>query len=149
MEKNRVKEASIQKYFNALVDLKNVLSYTNRISLNHFCEKNQLSKNLPRVLQKGGIIKCIVKGKYSQWEWTTIEPNKHMAVKSIQMLGILNPPRSTPQKTTAIIDGRKLNGGSRVGAGRKLKQEDVLQQVIKKTIDVRVFWGLFTFTINI
>ena len=145
---HQVKELSIEKYYNALVDLKNVLSYTNRISLDDFCAKNQLSKNLPRVLQKGGIIKCITKGKYSQWEWTTIEPTKHMAVKAIQMLGASNPPRK-PQQKRIVTDGRKLNGGARIGAGRKTKEEEISEAITNKTIVVRLFFGLFTFTINI
>ena len=121
--KSNVQEVSIEKYFNALIDLKNVLSYTNRISLNEFCEKNKLSKNLPNVLQKGGIIKCTLKGKYSQWEWVSIEPNKHMAVKAIQMLGELNPPRTKTTKT--ILKDENLKGN--------------------KKIVVNLFWGFIKF----
>jgi len=93
MENNRVKEESIEKYYNALLELRNVLKYTNRISLDDFSIKNNLSKNLSKVLQKGGIIKCIKKGRFSEWEWTTIEPTNHMAVKVIQLLGDVNPER--------------------------------------------------------
>jgi hypothetical protein len=132
---SNVKELSIEKYYNALVELRNVLSYTNRISLNDFCAKKQLSKNLPNVLQKGGIIKCITKGKYSQWEWTTIEPTKQMAFKSIQMLGDFNPPRK-PQQKTVVID--KI----------KLKQENLLDNKNDKNIVIKLFFGLFSFTIN-
>lgn len=93
METNRIKEETIEKYYNALLELRNVLKYTNRISLDEFSVKNNLSKSLSKVLQKGGIIKCLKRGKYSEWEWTTIEPTTHMAVKTIQLLGANNQPR--------------------------------------------------------
>lgn len=113
---NRVQEASVEKYYNALKELRNLLSYTNRISMNDFCEKNHLSKNLPNVLQKGGIIKCMNKGKYSQWEWISIEPNNHMAVKSIQMLGDLNPPRKKSTEKPILNDEKpKQNKKMSVG----------------------------------
>ena len=121
---NRVKEISIEKYYDALIELKKVLNYTNRISLDDFCTKNHLSKNLPRVLQKGGVIKCITKGKYSQWEWTTIEPTKQMAVKSIQMLGLMNPPRKKSKEKPILKDE---------------------EQKRNKKMCVSLFWGLIKF----
>ena len=129
---NRVKEISIEKYYNALIELKKVLNYTNRISLDDFCAKNQLSKNLPRVLQKGGVIKCITKGKYSQWEWTTIEPTKQMAVKSIQMLGILNPPRKKAEIKPTLEN-------------KKTKEIKSLPINENKKILISLFWGLIKF----
>lgn len=96
MENNRVSPETIDKYFDCLVELRNILSYTSRISLEKFCEKNQLSKSFSAVLSKGGIIKCNVKGKYSEWEWTSIEPTKQMALKTIQMLSeYYNPTRKS------------------------------------------------------
>jgi len=148
MEKSRVNSESVDKYFTALVDLKNVLKYTTRVSLNGFCEENQLSKNLPSVLQKGGIIKCNTKGKYSEWEWTTIEPTKQMALKTIQLLGEANPPRKAKKITPIIIEKSKNYGGARVGSGRKTIIKEI-ELTTKKSIDVRLFFGLFSFTINI
>ena len=142
-----VSQTSIDKYYNALIELRNILSYTNRISLNDFCGKKQLSKNLPRVLQKGGIIKCNLKGKYSEWEWTTIEPTKQMAFKSIQMLGELNPPRKI-QTIKTKIDNRKSNhGGYRENSGRKIKEKTEIQT--NKNINIKLFFGLISFNINI
>jgi hypothetical protein len=108
MENTRVTNETIEKYFNCLVDLKNILSYTDRISMDNFCAKNNLSKSLPQILKKGGIIKCNAKGRYSQWEWTSIEPTRQMALKCVQMLGEYNPPR---KKNTVKISyaAKKFN----------------------------------------
>lgn len=145
MENNRVSVETIEKYFNCLVELKKILSYTSRISLDDFCKRNNLSKSMPQVLSKGGIIKCKSKGRYSEWEWTTIEPTKQMALKTIQMLGDYNPPR----KNKPIIDGRKNNGGKRLNAGRKPKISETKESENNKTIKFVLFWGLFTFYFNI
>jgi hypothetical protein len=142
--KNNVKIESIEKYYNCLVELHKVLNYTNRISLDDFCIKNNISKNLPRVLQKVGIIKYTLRGKYSQWEWTSIEPTKQMAVKSIQMLGIMNPPRKKIE-TEILKDGRVKNGGARLNSGRKIKQVEIIETNKNKKIMFTLFWGLIKF----
>jgi hypothetical protein len=155
MENNKlkVKEESIEKYYNTLLELRNVLSYTKRISMDAFCVKQQVSRNLAQVLQKGGIIKCLQKGKYSEWEWSTIEPTKHMAVKAIQLLGKANPPRKPQIKKLAETllqnDKRKTNGGKRVGAGRKTNASKEVKVEEKKSINIKLFFGLISFTINI
>lgn len=138
--KHKVKEETIIKYYNALVDLKNILTYTNRISLDGFCEKNHISKNLSRVLQKGGIIKCNTKGRYSEWEWTTVEPSKHMAVKAIQMLGIENPIRQPKQFKVNVKEN--VNTDVKVVTRRTKVVEPV---IVKEKINVLItlFWGLF------
>lgn len=146
MENNRVKDQTIEKYFNALVELRNVLKYTNRISLDEFSVKNNLSKNLSKVLQKGGIIKCLKRGRFSEWEWTTIEPTNHMAVKTIQLLGVENPPRKTQIKKEIKVNTR---GGLRPNSGRKTKEEEVKELIKDKKIKVVLFWGLFTFHFNL
>ncbi len=147
MENSRVKQESIEKYLKALIELRNVLKYTNRISLDEFSVKNNLSKNLSKVLQKGGIIKCLKRGRFSEWEWTTIEPTNHMAVKTIQLLGIENPPR----KPQIIKKEVKVNtrGGARANSGRKTKEQEVKELITDKKIKVVLFWGLFTFYFNV
>jgi hypothetical protein len=145
MENNRVKQETIDKYFKSLVELRNVLKYTNRISLDEFSVKNNLSKNLSKVLQKGGIIKCLKRGRFSEWEWTTIEPTTHMAVKTIQLLGLENPPRKTELKTAV----KQTRGGYRPNSGRKTKEEESLKAIKTKTITITLLWGLISFNINI
>jgi hypothetical protein len=148
MENNRVKQETTDKYFKALVELRNVLRYTNRISLDDFSIKNNLSKNLSKVLQKGGIIKCLRRGRYSEWEWTTIEPTIHMAVKTIQLLGIENPPRKPHLEPV----NKKPRGGYRENSGRKTKEEELSKELSKdvktKKTSFSLFWGLISFKIE-
>jgi hypothetical protein len=131
MTDSRVSQESVEKYYNALVELNNVLKYTTIISLNSFCIKNNLSKNLPSVLKKGGIVKCITKGKYSEWEWISIEPNRQMANKSVQMLGELNPPRKlvVKKEVKEVIKPKLPRGGARKGSGRKTKLEEIKKHI--------------------
>ncbi len=138
---NRVKQISIEKYFEALTKLHNTLSYTDRISMDEFCVENNLSKNMPRVLQRGGIIKCTRKGKYSLWEWTSIEPTKHMAVKCIQNLGIYNPPRKSQQLTLNVDE--KANTDIKVVTRRRRKTVEPLPVKQKKNFLISMFWGFF------
>jgi hypothetical protein len=145
MENNRVSTETIEKYYDCLVELKNLLSYTSRISLDDFCKRKNLSKSVPQVLSKGGIIKCITKGRYSEWQWTSIDPTKQMALKTIQMLGEYNPPR----KKQPIKKHVETRGGARPNSGRKTKQQEVQNILENKKIKVVLFWGLFTFYFNV
>lgn len=132
---NRVKEVSIEKYYNALTDLNRVLSETDRMSMDAFCATKSISKNLPKVLQKAGIIKCKRKGKYSLWEWTSIEPTKHMAVKCIQKLGDFNPPKQT--------DITKPISDVKVPRRRRKKVVEPIPIKENKKILFSLIWGLF------
>lgn len=134
--RNRVKEVSIEKYYNALMDLNRILTATDRMSMDAFCATKSISKNLPKVLQKAGIVKCKRKGKYSLWEWTSIEPTKHMAVKCIQRLGDYNPPRKDEQL--------KLNMEENVNVVPRRRRKKVVEPIpIKenKKILFSLFWG--------
>jgi len=111
----RATEENILKYFNVLKKLHFLLSNTNRISMFDFSVKNNVTKNLSTVLQKGGIIKMTKKGRYPEWEWNTIEPNREMAIKTLKELALLNPVRHPLSNTTSN------RGGARAGSGRKPK----------------------------
>jgi hypothetical protein len=96
---------------------------------------------------------CITKGKYSEWTWNTIEPTKQMAVKSIQMLGQLNPPRKPRVKQTKVILNKR--GGARPNSGRPKKivienevKDNKLCNVKNKNISFSIFWGLIKFNFN-
>ena len=145
MENNRVSPETIDKYYDCLVELKNLLSYTSRISLDGFCKRKNLSKSFSQVLSKGGIIKCTVKGKYSEWEWTSIDPTKQMALKAIQMLSEYNPPRKRVYQKKTVLVEKEINKTS------KEKNDDPKKEVLErqKYINIKLFWGLISFNINI
>ena len=128
----RATEQNILKYLQVLRDLKLILDNTSRLSMYEFSKKNKVTKSLSTVLQKGGIIKLTSKGRYTQWEWTSIEPNRNMAIKTLQELAKLNKPRKKQlKKIKGIFDEPK--------------------QPKEKVIDyyeIKMFFGLITFKIK-
>ena len=128
----RATEKNILKYLQVLKDLKLILDNTPYLSMLNFSEKHKVTKNLSTVLQKGGIIKLTKKGRYSQWQWTSIEPNKQMAIKTLQELSKLNPPRKKqPKKEFTLFD----------------KPKKIKEKVIDH-YEVKMFFGLMTFKIK-
>ena len=128
----RATEQNILKYLQVLRDLKLILDNTSRLSMYEFSKKNKVTKSLSTVLQKGGVIKLTSKGRYTQWEWTSIEPNRNMAIKTLQELAKLNKPREKQLK--------KIKGIS-----------DEPKQLKEKVIDyyeIKMFFGLITFKIK-
>ena len=128
----RATEQNILKYLQVLRDLKLILDNTSRLSMYEFSKKNKVTKSLSTVLQKGGIIKLTNKGRYTQWEWTSIEPNRNMAIKTLQELAKLNKPRKKQlKKIKGIFDDTK-----------KAKQKVI------DYYEIKMFFGLITFKIK-
>jgi hypothetical protein len=130
--KTRATEENIVKYLNVLQELKIILDNTNHLSMLKFSEKHNVTKNLSTVLQKGGVIELISRGRFPKWKWTTIQPNKHMALKVLQELSKLNPPRKS-----------KVKKGKTDNATIKLEQKSTINYY-----EVKVFFGLITFKIK-
>ena len=128
----RATEQNILKYLQVLKDLKLILDNTSRLSMFEFSKKYQVTKNLSTVLQKGGIIKLINKGRYTQWEWTSIEPNRSMAIKTLQELAKFNKPRKKQIK--------KIKG---ISVEPKKPKEKVIDYY-----EIKMFFGLITFKIK-
>jgi len=128
----RATEQNILKYLQVLRDLKLILDNTSRLSMFEFSKKYQVTKNLSTVLQKGGIIKLINKGRYTQWEWTSIEPNRNMAIKTLQELAKFNKPRKKQIK--------KIKG---ISVEPKKLKEKVIDYY-----EIKMFFGLITFKIK-
>ena len=123
--KTQATEENILKYLEALKRLHIILGATNRLSMFKFSVTNNLSKNISTVLKEGGVIKCLKKGKGSEWEWTSIPPNREMAIRLLKGLANYNPPRTAYQK----------------------KEKNNSVNIIKKTLTVKksFFWGLYKF----
>ena len=133
--KTKATQENIVKYFNTLKKLNETLNLTGRISMLKFSEQNNVSKNLSTVLQKGGIIKLTGRAKTSNWEWTTIPPTREMAIKVLQQMGLLNPPRKENKR-----------GGKREGSGRKTKK---IENMKLDSYTVRMFFGLIKINIKL
>jgi len=133
MENNQ-KDETILKYFELLKRLHEILKYTNKISMLEFCQKNNVSKSLSTALQKGGIIKNEGgKAARRNWVWNTIPPTREMAIRTIEELSKLNPPRK--------------KGGKIESPGRKTKTKEVPNLRVK-LYTISLFWGLFNIKIK-
>ena len=128
-------QENILKYYNALKKLYNVLQLTGKISMLKFSEQNNVTKSLSTILQKGGLIKLTGKGRASNWEWTTIDPTREMAIKVLKELATINPPRES-----------KKRGGKRDGAGRKTK---AIENRILDSYTIILFFGLIKINIKL
>ena len=112
--------------------MKLILDNTSRLSINDFCKKQNVTTNLGVVLRKGGIIKLIQKGRYTQWEWISIEPNRNMAIKTLQELTKLHRPKKKQIK--------KIKG---ISVEPKKQKEKVIDYY-----EIKMFFGLITFKIK-
>jgi len=133
---NHQKDETILKYFELLKRLNEILKYTNKISMFEFSKKNNVSKSLSTALQKGGVIKNSGGRAGSRnWVWNTIPPTREMAIRTIEDMSKLNPPR------------KKEMGGKREGSGRKTKIEEAATLKVK-LYTIPLFWGLFNINIK-
>ena len=100
-------EENILKYFKILKELKLILDNTPYLSMFGFCTRHKVSKSLSTALTRGGVVKCIKKGKHSQWKWLSIEPTREMAIKTLKELSRLNPPRKpVVKKPVSVFDNQ-------------------------------------------
>lgn len=130
--KTNSQEETIIKYHSILKDLYMILQHTSRISMMDFSTKYNASKNLSNVLQKGGIIKMVKQGRYPEWKWNTIPPNKDMAIETLKRLSIIN---NIPKR-----------GGKREGSGRKPKS---IENRYLDSFTVPLFFGLTKINIKL
>lgn len=128
-----------EKYLKILQDLHNLLKYTNRVSMNDFCQKNNVSKGIPQIMQQGGIIKCTKRGPQSEWTWNSIPPNIQMVREIVRKLGEKNPPRKTRVNESITPKQTRIMNSDRVNISNKFD---------KNTIRISILWGFFTFNRN-
>lgn len=89
-----------------------ILSHTNRISLNNYWISHNMSKSLSTVLQNMGIIILLKKGRTSEWKWNAEPPTRELAIKVLQELDSINPPRKKQQsKRTTQMNYNTINSG--------------------------------------
>jgi hypothetical protein len=132
---NNKREETEKKYLQALLSLKNVLEYTDKISLREFARKNSVNTKFANVLVNGGILKHNgLRGSGAKYSWNTIDPNIKMAQEVLNRIS-----KTVVTKETKKGAGRKNNGGCRVGAGRKTKE---IENRYLKSYTTSFLWGL-------
>jgi hypothetical protein len=128
--KTKVRQSTIEKYVNILVELKTMLKYTDEIEMTKYMRENKISNSFVAVLSQLNIIKCISRHP-SRWEWVGDNPSKKMAFDISNAI------------TKMTLDSRiKTQSTAK-------KRVDVLEvkeiKPIKKGVEMSFFWGLFTF----
>jgi len=116
LKQTNAKKETIVKYVKVLTDLHNMLQLTSKLSMNTFCIKNQISKNIPNSLKEIGILK---KGKLKSWYWVGRKPNEKMAINLIKNLSLQNPVRKKTIKPLKVNDTDNLK--SKIKASKALK----------------------------
>ena len=115
----RNQEQLILKYFDILKKLKIILDNTSHLSMKSFVSKNKC-QHLSVVLQEGKIIKKISGVSYGEWEWISIEPNRDMAIRTLQ-------------KLTSIRD-LKTEKIQKIKEAEKAKQIKLVEPIVLDTI---------------
>lgn len=131
--KRKINEGQIEKYLNALKELHLILNNTSKISLQKFCTSHNINNFTSRVLINGGIIKEKQKGANPLYEWVSIPPNKHMAVKLIEELRDINCKKVNKKEEPQV------NANS---------EEKEINAKIVDFYEVKLFFGLITVKIT-
>ena len=123
-----------KKYLDALKGLKNVLAYTNKMSMNDFITKNNLSKEFSIVLKNAGIIEIKGEKNACQWRWLSeVEPNIHMARKVIK--------ESNEIRQTRRLKRKKIKNSQPC---KQLQNKEEAKEKIKEVYEKSILWGLFS-----
>jgi len=106
---------TVDKLVTALEELYVILSYTDKVNLSKFFGEKQIGSAIRSELVKGGIIENIGgKAKSARYKWTSIEPNRAMAVETLDRVAVVSA------KYTKLAKERKV--------GAKLLKQEVAMQ---------------------
>lgn len=150
------KEENVLKYFNFLKKMKLILDNTDTIKMTSFVSKNNCSIYTPSVLRDGKIIESTRNGKATKWKWISIEPNRDMAIRTIQKITAINDEETEKRKKKReaqrakeikvvepiTLDTKKPKKTERVIPSKKTKT---------KTLDyyeIKFFFGLITLKVK-
>lgn len=146
-----VTEENVKRYLNSLNELKENLDRDTRFSMQSFTKEYNISKDLPKVLKKGKIIRNLKVGKYPEWEWLSIKPNRMMAIKTLHELEKL---RKSSKQVKATSKNTKANKRANVKVNNTSVQPEpkAKRKYTKKKIvegyQVSFFFGLFKINIK-
>jgi uncharacterized protein YajQ (UPF0234 family) len=79
----KTSKSTEQKYFNALIELKNGIENNENFKITEFLREKNLSNGLSRSLQSLGIIKNLSYGKHSRFQWNEKIPVTMILTKRV------------------------------------------------------------------
>ena len=132
-------------YLNFLQDLKLLIEFNTSLDVGQLAKKNDLKyySHSSKVLLANGIIKN--KSRQGLFTWNTIEPTLEMARELEKRLNEIGYNCATRTRVIKEEDGRKNNGGKRLGSGRKTKE---LENRYLDNISFKLFWITITIKLN-
>lgn len=134
-----------ENYLKVLVDLYFMLNCTNRISINSYCGKSRVSKGLPSVMQEMGIIKCLKKGRNSEWIWVSSPPDINMVKNVLKKLREKSGYVKQNVKPKIQNKPNEQSKQLKIQYNQLKTKCDVTNKKANKNINISLFWGLFTF----
>ena len=150
------------KYLNAMNELYKTLKTNSDVSINMFLRSQNVSRNLSRVMQNMNLIRCKKVGNNAHWFWIGEKPNSKMAMQVTINTQIdrekmtrsqqpkvevkpLAPTISIPKHnlTPPLLIKKPIKD---IQDPRQLRIDyDVTSKVENKSVNISLFWGLFTF----
>lgn len=127
------KPTIIDKYFEALTDMHEILKHTKHFSVSKFIKEKKLSSTFSRAIQELGIADMIASGKNPKWIWLGGIPSGDMADVVVDYISEINKQYNEAKEKTAekVVDkNQKKSTGT------------------PHHYEVRLLWGLVTLRIK-
>ena len=148
-----ITEENVSRYLDALNEMKKSLDKDKRFVMQTLTKKHNISKDLPKVLKRGKIIRNIKVGKYPEWEWISIKPNRLMATRTLEELEKLRQSTKAV-KTKQVKDNTGVNrkvylkvNNNSIAPAPKKKRKYTKKKVIEG-YQVSFFFGLLKINIK-
>ena len=146
-------EENVSRYLDALNEMKKSLDKDKRFAMQSLTKKHNISRDLSKVLKKGRIIRNLKIGKYPEWEWISIKPNRLMAIRTLEELEKLRQSakkvkanNTTKEKETNRKVYVKVNNTS-IKSQPKPKRKYTKKKIVEG-YQVSFFFGLFKINIK-
>lgn len=146
-------DENVSRYLNALNEMKKSLDKDKRFAMQRFTKEYNISDDLSKVLKNGKIIKNLKVGKYPEWEWISIKPNRMMATRALEELEklrksskLVNPKKENNNRETNRKVYLKVNNNSIAPAPKK-KRKYTKKNIIEG-YQISFFFGLFKINIK-
>lgn len=120
-----------QKTYNYLLDLRNKLAESSKVSLKEMRNKHRVNAAISKVLQAEGVIQKI---KRSFYIYVGAEPSEQMA-KDIY-------------KKCCQYSTSKYKAGKEYSKPIKLNKSQIQPKITKETLEISILWGLYKYTKN-
>lgn len=148
-----ITDENIKRYLNALKEMKDNLDRSPKFSMQRFTKEYNVSDDLSKVLKNGKIIKNLKVGKYPEWEWISIKPNRMMATRALEELDKLRQSANKVKANNTTKENEtkrkvyvKVNNNSIAPAPKK-KRKYTKKKIIEG-YQISFFFGLFKINIK-